>query len=250
MLPPCSIFFHNYYGSHESWMNYFTKNLTFSANLYYNMVEDSMYNRDLVESSFFNQYQPASNDSVKKLVVRQSSNKGKDIGGKLVLLDAFQRLGMQTKYGLFLHDKKSPYKVNSTTWAKNLFTIATPPLSQLALQYFEDNPRVGIVAAKGSITDDYDYEEKSFKTNNRLLLPVLLDQFAIKPASFQYVAGTMFWFRMTPVNLFFEKHAPLKIREMLEQGNVMDEYKGTNTHSWERLLCWIITGQNYTIKTI
>jgi len=248
--PVCSIFFHNYYGSHASWMDYFAKTISFPSNLYYNMVEDSMYNLADAEKIFTGGFKPGQQNQINKVIVRQSSNKGKDIGGKMVLLDACSQLNLPTRYGLFLHDKKSPYKANNTTWTTNLLAIAEDGFSRKALRLFEDHPNTGIVTATGNTSNEYDHGMQSFKSNNNVLLTELQKRFAISTDSFQYVTGTMFWFRMEPISQFFKKYPPLQIREMLEQGNIMDEYAGTYTHSWERLLCWIITGQQYSIKTI
>ena len=250
MNPVCSIFFHNYYGAHQSWMNYFTKNISCTANLYYNIVEDSMYNREPAEQDFYYQYKTGPGSNIEKLVVRQSSNAGKDIGGKMVLLDAYQKLGMPTGYGLFLHDKKSPYKANNTTWTDNLLKITAPAFTRQALQLLAEKPGIGIVTASGNVADEYDHHTNAFKSTNKTLLSNLQKQFSIQPSSFQYVTGTMFWFRMEPLRLFFENYAPLNIRTTLEKGNITDEAAGTFTHSWERMLCWIINAQNYTIKTI
>jgi lipopolysaccharide biosynthesis protein len=250
MKPVCSIFFHNYYGSHQSWMNDFAKKITFSANLFYNIVQDSIYNIDPPAEDFFSSYAHSPVDQIDKIIVRQASNAGKDIGGKLVLLDAYQRLNMQTDYGLFLHDKKSPYKANNQIWADNLLKIVEASFSHHALKIFSDNPRIGIISATGTIIDEYDQSIQSFRTPNKLVLQELQKKFCINPASFQYVAGTMFWFRMEPVQNFFKTYTPLTIREMLEKGNITDQNAGSYTHSWERLLCWIITMQKYSIKTI
>ena len=246
-----SVFFHNYYGDHAYWMNFFTKNTAIPFNLYYNIVADSIYNTETPASDFFYDYSDASASTViRNLVVRQSSNKGKDIGGKLVLLDAYQRLGDTTEYGMFLHDKRSPYKANSETWASNLFKIAEPAFSKRALQLFSVEPGIGIITASGNVRNEYSDTSKSFISTNKLLLPGLQEEFGVSPPLFNYVPGTMFWFRMQPVKLFFQKHPPLEIRKTLESGNVTDELKGSHTHSWERMLCWIISSQGYQIKTI
>lgn len=245
----CSIFFHNYYGNHPYWMDYFSKTIAIPSHLYYNSVEDSLYNTGAARPELKDE-NPGTDNFISSLVVRQSSNQGKDIGGKMVLMDAYQQLNIPTEYGLLLHDKKSPYKANNQTWADNLFSIAGADFSKKAMQVFSRWPEAGIITANGNIADEMDHGIQSFKSNNRTLLPVLQQQYQIQPAGWQYVAGTMFWFRMAPVQAFFKKYPPLGIRAMLEPGNVTDEYAGSYTHSWERLLCWIITSQQYSIKSI
>ena len=249
MNPICSIFFHNYYGNHKYWLDYFIEKIKIPSILYYNVVSESIYNLDenineIVELS------KAEKGNICKIVFRQSSNKGKDIGGKMLLLDSYQKLGMGTEYGLFLHDKKSLYKANNTTWANELFKIIEPNFQKKTLQLLIENKNIGIVAAPGSLINEYNESLKLFTSNNKVILSLLQDRFNIFPTSFQFVAGTMFWFRMQPINNFFKINLPLQIRESFESGNILDQYSGSHTHSWERLLCWIITMQKYKITTI
>jgi hypothetical protein len=60
----------------------------------------------------------------------------------------------------------------------------------------------------------------------------------------------MFWGNGHVLMNFFKRHNPLKIRQTLEEGNVLDNFGDTNTHSWERLLSWIILAQGLDVKTI
>src|SRR5438309_11695321 len=43
-------------------------------------------------------------------------NKGKDIGGKLALLDLYFKTGQQAEYLVFLHDKISPHAITGERW--------------------------------------------------------------------------------------------------------------------------------------
>jgi hypothetical protein len=60
----------------------------------------------------------------------------------------------------------------------------------------------------------------------------------------------MFWARAAPLLQFFKKHPPLDIRKNLELGNVMDDKNGTLTHSWERMLSWVVSEQGFKLKGI
>ena len=60
----------------------------------------------------------------------------------------------------------------------------------------------------------------------------------------------MFWTKAKPIMDFFKNYNPLEIRMDLEDGNVLDNFNGTTTHAWERLLSWIVTNQGLTIKGI
>ncbi|HTL08669.1 MAG TPA: rhamnan synthesis F family protein [Chitinophagaceae bacterium] len=245
-----AIFFHNYYGHHAEWLNYFKKTIRFDACLYYNINEDSIYNIQENDPAAFNAFGAQPDHSIQQLLVRSSSNMGKDIGGKLVLLDSYLRLAGNSEYCLFLHDKKSPYKANAEAWKNNLFAIAEEDFSSKALQLFSRQPNAGIITANGNVKDEYDYDRQAFSSNNRLLLPALQQAYEIHPPSFHYVTGTMFWCRMQPLVNFFTRHSPLSVRSQLEKGNVIDDFEGSHTHAWERLLCWLVTAQQYAIKTI
>lgn len=248
MKPICSIFFHNYYGNHRYWVDFFIEKMTTPSILYYNIVSDSIYNleetEDIIKLSKMN------SGNLCKIIFRQSPNKGKDIGGKLLLLDTYQKLGTKTEYGLFLHDKKSIYKANSIKWANDLFKIMEPSFQKKAFQLLTENKSTGIVAAAGTVLNEYDETLKIFTSTNNKILIQLQNQFEVVPVNFQYVAGTMFWFRMLPLSSFFKKNSPLQIRKNLECGNITDQYFESYTHSWERFLSWIICAQQLKIYAL
>ena len=98
------------------------------------------------------------------------------------------------------------------------------------------------------INNESDDAGRSFRSRNGPQLTKLLTEMDIHTSDFRYAAGTMFWVRSAPLMNFFRSHPPLDIRKTLEKGNIMDETFGTNTHAWERLLCWLIFAQGYTIK--
>jgi lipopolysaccharide biosynthesis protein len=244
----CSIFFHNYYGQHENWVRFFSENITVPFVLFYNIVEDSIYNLEDDYQLTGRLQQAVSGPKLQKIILRRSPNQGKDIGGKLVLLDACLREGTDTGYSIFLHDKKSPYKIQSREWKDKLFRIIDPAFIQKALNTFSGNKEVGIIAGSDSIYNEYDYSRQSFISNNHSQLIRLQSEFTIDSKDHRYVAGTMFWVRSHPLLNFFRLHPPLEIRRTLEKGNIMDETGGTNTHAWERMLSWLIFAQGYTIK--
>jgi hypothetical protein len=59
----------------------------------------------------------------------------------------------------------------------------------------------------------------------------------------------MFWVRASIFEDFFSMYSPLSIRAQLEEGNVLDD-EPTITHTWERLLSWLVTSKGYKIKGI
>lgn len=243
-----SIFFHNYYGQHTKWLQFFSEKMTVPFNLFYNIVEDSVYNNEEYPGHLNDLRKTAQGQYLNNIIFRRSPNKGKDIGGKLVLLDAYLHLKQESEFMIFLHDKKSPYKIQNQEWQQKLFRVIEPAFTERAITFFNQNPNAGIIAGADSIRDEYDHSNKSFISQNQTQLTQLRSEFGISTTDYRFVAGTMFWARAAPLLTFFRKHAPLDIRKSLEAGNVMDEGKGTYTHAWERMLSWIISEQGYTIK--
>jgi lipopolysaccharide biosynthesis protein len=244
----CSILFHNYYGLHENWIRFFSEKINIPFFLFYNMVEDSRYNHDDHSGLAERLNDAKTGPNLKAIILRRSPNQGKDIGGKLVLLDAYLRTRTNSEYVIFLHDKKSPYKIQNMEWKNKLFRIIEPRFIEKTLSFFSSHKHAGIVAATDSIRDEYDPVMQSFASNNRPKLEQLQKAFGINCTDHRFVAGTMFWARSSPLLDFFRHYHPLDIRRTLEKGNIMDENAGTNTHAWERLLSWLIFAQGYTIK--
>jgi lipopolysaccharide biosynthesis protein len=252
----CSLIFHNYYGQHENWIRFFSQKITVPFTLFYNVVEDSLYNReedslsgpDQVHRLSDRLYRSVSGPWLKKIVLRRSPNQGKDIGGKLVLLDALMHDPPDSGYIVFLHDKRSPHKIQSRQWADRLFGIIEPEFLRTAFSVFDRNKDIGLIAAADSLHNEYDAVLQSFISNNGPQLTRLRQELNVLNTNYHYVAGTMFWARIAPLLDFFGRFPPLDIRKTLEKGNVMDETAGSITHAWERLFTWLIFAQGYTIK--
>ena len=187
---------------------------------------------------------------LQQLIIRQSTNKGKDIGGKMVLMDAYLKLETKSDYLLFLHDKQSLHQHNGQQWKASLLRIAEKDYGKKAIEIFERHAQVGIVASANAIRNEWDNEQQSNYYTDSPFIEALKNKYLIHPPSLQFVAGTMFWVRAALLENFFTKHSPLAIRATLEESNVMDNSLPTTTHAWERLLCWIVTAQGYQIKGI
>lgn len=179
-----------------------------------------------------------------------SPNKGKDIGGKLALIDLCLKLNVEADYYILLHDKKSPHTTLGDMWREKLFRIIEPQNIEKITDMFEQDSKLGIVAAKEFIMNEYDKATDNFSCTSNLILKKLIQQYDLKLNNFDFVGGTMFWVRAEIFNTFFSKYNPLEIRATLEKGNVLDHHHGTQTHAWERMLSWIAIDQGYKIKGI
>ena len=185
-----------------------------------------------------------------KAYVIATPNIGKDIGGKLALIDLFLKTGQDAAYIAFLHDKVSPHAITGDRWRNKLFGIIQPENIAVVESTFQQQPDIGIIGAKDFVANEYDAKKGEHLTTNGEKLAELARKFNLQLESYVFIAGTMFWVRSSVIKNFFSKHAPLQCREMLEPGNVTDQYQGTYTHSWERMLCWLATDQGLKIKGI
>lgn len=244
-----SIYFHNYYGQHKYWLEFFCAQMTVPFDLYYNIVTESIYNIKEDTDELYRQSSRMSSDLLRKLVIRLSANQGKDIGGKLILIDATLHLQRETGIILFFHDKQSPHKVQNEQWRRKLFRIVEQDFTAKALAGFDNDPQTGIIAAADSIQSEL-ANDGTYTGNNGQQVNELRSRFGLRNKDHRFVAGTMFWARSKPVLDFFRLNPPLDIRQTLEPGNVMDESTGSYTHTWERMLSWIVTEQGYKIRGI
>jgi Lipopolysaccharide biosynthesis protein len=177
-----------------------------------------------------------------------TSNIGKDIGGKLVLIDLYLMLGIHSTYIIFLHDKKSPQTFVGESWKNNLYKVIDPANHELILKSFGKDS-VGIVGAKEHIINEYNRETKQFVHNNAITHK-FLKKYSISIDSYEFLSGTMYWMKSSIIEDFFTKHHPISLRKDLEAGNVLDNYDDTIAHTWERMFCWIAANYGYSIKGI
>lgn len=178
-----------------------------------------------------------------------TSNKGKDIGGKLALLNLLLTLNRNPDYLLLLHDKKSLQALKSARWKKDLLKIIEPKTAERILARFSNAPSCGI-SATGAYVLKEPTTQGRYTGKNGAQLETLTGRHHLRPPNPRFVAGTMFWARARPLLDFFRTHDPLAIRATLESGNVIDNFSGTTTHAWERLLSWIITSKGLSIYPV
>lgn len=176
-------------------------------------------------------------------------NKGKDIGGKLILLSKYFREQWTSDFLVFVHDKKSPQAVDGVTWSSRLLRVIEQTSLDGIFQAFQDG-RVGMIGSIEHLVTPNSTVQDSLFATNREYLERLAEEYGITTNERSFIGGSMFWVRTEIYRAFFAKHDPLAIFSTLESGNVMDNHAGTITHSWERLFGWIVTGSGYKIVGI
>lgn len=175
-------------------------------------------------------------------------NEGKDIGGKLAAFAYYQRFVPACDYVALIHDKISPQTLHSDSWFDSLFGIFGGELFQKALLTFDARPEVGVIGAGHFVmTNEYDKAAGRFNTTNDEMLRALIRQYDLSSPSYDYISGTIFLARSEPYRAFFGAHPALALRVGLEPGNVMDFEKGTYTHCWERLFCYIASAKGLKV---
>ena len=184
-----------------------------------------------------------------KIYLIGSTNKGKDIGGKLALIDMYLRCDIKCDYLVFLHDKKSPQLLEGNLWQDKLFNIINKEKINSILTIFEDES-IGMIGNKENIMSKKTDPESKIFVNKKEFTLDLAKKYSIQSDDYEFVGGTMFWVRESVYRSFFTEFSPLQIRKTLEYGNVMDDFGPTITHSWERLLGWIITSKGFKIAGI
>jgi len=237
-----SVFVHIYYGSNYDFLKTHLLNLVnYNTSYLFNINLASIQKNEIISK--------ITKDFPQAYII-ETPNIGKDIGGKLALVDLYLRLNIESDYIIILHDKLSPQALNGTEWRDKLLKIIEKENIETILDIFQNNQSVGVVANKVCILNEYSEENNSFSTVNNDLLKEYLINYQIETSTYDFVAGTMFWIRSNIIKDFFMKYPPLEIRKKLESGNVLDNLTGTHTHVLERLLGLLAGGYGYKIQGI
>jgi len=176
--------------------------------------------------------------------------KGRDIGAKLMLINAALQLGIQSKTTLIIHDKKSPHLDNGSSWRNELLKIIEPKYQEKIFNLFQTNSNIGIIGTAEFVQNEYNPADRSFSCSSDKEIKEQLGKYKIKTDDYNFIAGNIFWIRTNLLQTFFKNRSILKIRSDLEWGNSLDFDKGTYIHAWERMMSWIATSQGYRIYGI
>jgi lipopolysaccharide biosynthesis protein len=238
-----AIFIHIF--THDSWEKIFKEQLIkiqgFSPLILINLCLGHPGNSELISSI---------RDDFPGAFIITTPNKGRDIGGKLALIDFFLRAGLKTEYIVFLHDKQSHHWFAGEAWRQKLFSIIEPGKIDAILTGYKNDPKTGIIGTNEFIRDEYDKKTNEFSTTNNDKMKEMISLYDLHITNHRFVAGAMFWIRSAIIEKFFSAFSALSCREILEEGNFTDLYEGRYTHSWERIFCFLATDQGYTIKGI
>jgi len=220
----------------------YLKNLRdYNTQFFFNLCSDTEYYAEVARTI---------TTTFENAVITCSPNAGKDIGGKLVLIDAYLKLRNNSDYLVFMHDKHSPHLTTGAAWRKKLLVILEPENIAKILRLFSIKTTIGLIGSEKQIMNEWDEKTQTYLCTSHAELRLLRERHHIQTNVHSFVAGTMFWTRASIYRDFFSKYPPLKIRSTLETGNVLDNEQGTFSHAWERVFSWIVLNYGFKIAGV
>ncbi|WBK01965.1 glycoside hydrolase family 99-like domain-containing protein [Methylocystis parvus OBBP] len=165
-------------------------------------------------------------------------NCGRDVLPFLQSLRATKALNY--KFGCKLHAKKSLHLASGGRWRRGLIEgLVSKEAVDSVFNAFENDPRVGLAAPRESFMSA---TEPSVIRDNRANMELLLERAGAADASFQdFVAGTMFWFRVAPL----QEIAAMDMGEAAF-GPELGAIDGTLAHAFERTFPTLLAIKGYT----
>jgi len=226
-----AIFLHCYYGDIVDEMLQRIAGVSFSFNLYVNIV----HSPDQVEiyTKIINKFPSA--------VILFSDNKGHDIGGQLVLMNYWLINGYNEDEIIFLQTKKSPQHLEGgNEWRRDLMRILLPE-NQDRINLLMQSDNIGMIGSKRWLINDkmqcYHYLQPELNE-----LCNICGMNNIAKEQFGFIGGTMFIVKAKIYKDFFTKNPPLEIRELMTST--------AYSHAMERLLGFIVLDAGYLIEGI
>jgi len=244
--PKIAIIVHIYYDNLVGEMiDYLTKfpyefdlYVSFSSDTYPDSTQQVEDNIDTIKTAFPNAH------------TQIVPNKGKDIGGKLVLLKHIFEEEISYDYLVFAHDKQSFHMADrdrANQWRSDLLgAVLNPDNVNRILTAFAENPDIGMCG--GRVIDGLMQSTVAGHPGNYPLIRSTYESlFGLLPHASAFIGGTMFWVRFS---LFKKALTPDRIDRILSQlefGNVMEP---SVTHAVERIFGIIITAHQYRIGSL
>jgi len=92
--------------------------------------------------------------------------------------------------------------------------------------------------------------EKELLLDHKEIILKTLNQLNLRLNDYSFVGGTMFWSHTKYYRPLFERIDIMDLITHFESGNVLDLEAASLTHAWERLLSYVITGQQLKITAL
>jgi len=171
-------------------------------------------------------------------------NRGRDTLPFMNLLRVLAAKGYV--YGCKVHTKKSPHRDDGSKLRNEAFEalLGSPDHIERLTKMFKADPSLGIVAQSQSMLDLCSRNE-----SNRRWLDALLPRLGcpelVGNYRWQFVAGTMFWFRVPALTRLLS----LELTEH-DFEDELGQVDGTLAHAIERLITLCCTTEGYAVKSL
>jgi lipopolysaccharide biosynthesis protein len=160
-------------------------------------------------------------------------NIGRDIRPFLIAYKKVAELGYEI--ACKLHTKKSPHLIDGEKRRNDMFEaiVGSRETVESAIQRFKAEPKLGVLAPKGYLTD---LSETSINKGNRYWLDILLKRMGaedlIGTYQTKFPAGSMYWFRVSALRCLLDPTVIDIDSFELEAGQL----DGTLAHAIERII--------------
>jgi lipopolysaccharide biosynthesis protein len=213
----------------------------YNAKFFFNLSTALRFNEDFLD---------VLKSSFPDAVILFSPSQGRDIGGKMVALNAQRELNIHSDYTLIIHDKLSPHSPLGLEWRNKLFQIIDKKNLPEVFNKFEKDDKIGVIGPEDLIKNEYNADENNFRCNSSSNIIKLMADYNMNLTNYNYIAGTIFWIRTSILDKFFQEFSPLSVRASFEEGNALDFVNGTNIHAWERIFPFLANAQGFKLKGI
>jgi lipopolysaccharide biosynthesis protein len=174
--------------------------------------------------------------------IYRCKNRGRDIAPFLTILANIYPL--RYKYICKIHTKRSPHREDGDLWRKDLLNkiLGSREVIQQARRLLDTQPDVGIVAPRGHVLPSTFYLSAN---ENHLKRLATIANVPYNGEKFQFVAGSMFWFR--PAAFYPLVWLPITLSDFEPEQGQKD---GTLAHAFERFFGLLIQASGFRIAQI
>jgi len=165
-------------------------------------------------------------------------NRGRDILPFLKVADRLLDQGVDTV--LKLHTKRSPHRDDGDDWRRDILGKVLAPARGI-LSAFADDPGLGLVAPAGHLQPMDVFLAANKQAVRYLIARLGIDDRALRQARF--VAGSMFWVRLSALRPVLDAHLDEWEFEP-EQGQL----DGTLAHGVERILALAVRNAGFRVR--
>ena len=243
-FPKIAVLMHIYYDSLIPEMLKYLDMLEYDFDLYVSFASNAYPHKTKTVSNNIELLKTKYPDAMVFVV----ENRGKDIGGKMLMMKHIIEEGIDYDYAIFAHDKQSnhmKHRGNANQWRTELLdAIFLPANVNKILNAFQSNLKIGMCGAR--VRDGY-INSKAISVNLRnypLIQKTYTQHFGTLSATSAFIGGTMFWVKWSIYRSAFNKSNINEIYKQLETGNVMEP---SITHAMERIFGIIVTSNGHKI---